>query len=87
MRWHVLISVFVVLALGVAFAAVPLSGLGMRMMHARKSPRRDAIAAEEKSQLIERGGADVTANIIPFPAVAPGRSDAKDEAAAEERRA
>jgi hypothetical protein len=87
MRWHVLISVFVVLALGVAFAAVPLSGLGMRMMHARKSQRRDAVAVEEKSQVIERGGAEATANIIPFPAAAPGGSAVKDEAATEVRRA
>jgi hypothetical protein len=87
MRWHVLISVFVVLALAVAFAAVPLSGLGMRMLHARKSPRRDAIEVQEKSQVTERGEADATDNIIPFPAAASGRSDAKDDAATEVRRA
>jgi hypothetical protein len=84
MRWHVLISVFVLLALGVAFAAVPLSGLGMRMTQVRKSQRRDVIEVEEKSPAIELGDANAAGNIIPFPAAG---SNAKDDASTEARRA
>jgi hypothetical protein len=79
MLWDVIIIAFVVLTLGVAFGAVPLSLLQRRRWLSRRLVQRDHAPVV----LPVAKGADV----IPFPAARSDDAAAQDDAATRTRRA
>lgn len=74
MLWDVLILVFVVLTLGVAFGAVPLGDV----VRGRRLLRRSPVPDEAPAVMPDAKEADV----IPFPAVRPDGTGESDEIAA-----
>jgi hypothetical protein len=87
MIWDILIAVFVLLALGAAFGAVPLSAIWRVREAGRLRRRRPIVLRQDRTPAKDPHGRNPGVRVIPFPAAGIVSADAKTTAAGEARRA